>query len=158
VCVAAEPGHAVRVYVQDLDGGPPRPVTPEGVGIPLGFHPLSPDGRFIAVIGPDKKARLYPVAGGGEPQAVPGLEPGEVPTRFSADGRALYAFRRGDMPARVFRVDIATGRRQIFRVLSPGDPAGVSLIARVQLTPDGKTYAYNARRLLSELYVAEGLK
>src|SRR2546426_1504322 len=40
-----EPGHATRCYVQEIAGGPPRKVTPEGTsdGLP------SPDGRFVLV-------------------------------------------------------------------------------------------------------------
>lgn len=157
VCVAVEPGHAVRVYVQDLDGGKPRAITPEGVSIPFGVHPVSPDGRLVAAIGADRTARLYPVEGG-EPRAIPGLEAGEMPIRFSADSRSLYVYRRGQLPARVFRLDLSTGRRELWKEIGPSDPAGVFSITRVLLTPDGLSYAYNAPRLLSELYVAEGLK
>jgi hypothetical protein len=40
----------------------------------------------------------------------------------------------------------------------PADTAGVSRIATVFLTPDGKSYAYNVRRDLSDLYLIRGLK
>ena len=39
-----EAGHAVRCYVQNIDGGKPRPVTPEGVSM----CQVSPDGKLIA--------------------------------------------------------------------------------------------------------------
>jgi WD40 repeat protein len=57
------PGHGLRVYIQDLAGGEPRAITPEGVN--LGFR-LSPDGKQVAVaIGTDFKTAIYPLIGGG---------------------------------------------------------------------------------------------
>src|SRR5262249_48415835 len=38
-----EPGHGSRLYVQDLSGGKPRPVTTEGVSFI--FQTISPDGK-----------------------------------------------------------------------------------------------------------------
>src|SRR5262249_43668540 len=50
---------ALRLYVQNIDGGEPQPVSPEG--IPLAFIAVSPDGRFVAALGPDNKIALYPL-------------------------------------------------------------------------------------------------
>ena len=60
VFIGSEPGRGRRTWVQDLDGGKARPVTPEGV---VGTV-LSPDGRFLAARGPDLKVALYPIDGG----------------------------------------------------------------------------------------------
>ena len=43
-------------------------------------------------------------------------------------------------------------------ILEPEDPAGVTIIYPVLVTPDGKTFVYGFRRILSGLYMAEGLK
>ena len=40
----------------------------------------------------------------------------------------------------------------------PSDPAGVNIILPILLTPDGKSYVYGYRRMLSDLYLVEGLK
>jgi hypothetical protein len=40
----------------------------------------------------------------------------------------------------------------------PPDPAGVEYVGPVLPTPDGKAYVYGYRRLLSDLYLVEGLK
>jgi hypothetical protein len=50
------------------------------------------------------------------------------------------------------------GRRQLLREIGPSEPAGVLSIRRLQLTPDGRSYTYNAPRNLTDLYVVEGLK
>ena len=38
------------------------------------------------------------------------------------------------------------------------DPAGVERISNVLIAPDAKSYAYCYARLLSDLFVVEGLK
>jgi hypothetical protein len=40
----------------------------------------------------------------------------------------------------------------------PGDSAGVADVGPVFATPDGKTYVYTYARILSDLYLVEGLK
>jgi Tol biopolymer transport system component len=159
LCVAHEPDRALRIYVQDLQGGRPRPVTPEGVRFRFGTHSLSPDGALVAATGPDGKGYLYAVEGG-EPRPIPGLEPGEVTAGWGADGRSLYVYRDpGGLPScKVFRVDLATGRRELWKEITPPDPAGVAGIGHVHLTPDTKSYVYEVVRVLSDLYLVEGLK
>ena len=62
------------------------------------------------------------------------------------------------LPAKIFRVDAVTGRRELVRQLTPLDPAGVLSIDPVRMTSDGKSYVYSYRRLLSDLYLVEGLR
>ena len=64
----------------------------------------------------------------------------------------------GELPARVYRLDLATGRRELWRELMPPNPAGVLFIRPPHFSTDGKSYAYSYRRTLSELFLAEGLK
>ena len=62
---AREASDVNRTYVQDLDGGEPRPVTPDGfVGLLL-----SPDGRTLATI--DRYGEYLPVSSGWYRQAAP---------------------------------------------------------------------------------------
>jgi eukaryotic-like serine/threonine-protein kinase len=154
---ASEPGKGVRLFVQDIDGGKPRPVTPEGISTALPGFAVSPDGKSVAAVGPDQKGAVYPVDGG-EPRVISALLPGEFPLRYTPDGRAIYVWKRGDLPARISRLDLESGRREVWKDLLPADPAGVERISNVLVTPDGKGYAYCYARLLSDLFVVEGLK
>jgi len=54
------------------------------------------------------------------------------------------------------RVDLAGGRRELFKKIAHPDPAGVSMYSAVFI-PDGKYYACAYINLLSELYLLEGL-
>jgi dipeptidyl aminopeptidase/acylaminoacyl peptidase len=150
-----EPDHGVRFYVQDINGGKPRAFSPEGVHATA--FAISPDGRTVAGIGPDQHGYLYSIAGG-EPQPLRGLPPGEQPVAWSVDGRFLYVDRPGELPTQVSRLDINTGQHTPFKQLMPSDPAGVGTIGPILLTPDGKTCVYGYHRMLSDLYLVEGLK
>ncbi len=103
----SEPGHRLRCYIQDLAGGVPIPKTPEGTYGCL----VSPDAKLILAKGPKKEVSLYPVAGG-ESGAVLRLDPQDEPIRFSTDGRFLYfyAYRETETLAKVYRLEVATGR------------------------------------------------
>ncbi len=151
-----EAGHGIRAYIQDLDNPAPKAITPEGMA---GYPALSPDGKRLAVPMADGRFLIYPVDGGGQPRAITGIEVGESISRWSADARTLYVYRLGPVPARVFRVDIATGRRELWKELAPADFGGLMRINKVAVSPDGRSYAYFYDRVLySSLYIAEGLK
>jgi hypothetical protein len=118
---------------------------------------ISPKGDFAASVGPDHKVYLYPVPSG-QPVLVPGTEPEEAPTGFSADGQFLYVFRFGVIPARVYEIELSTGKRKLWKELVPADAAGIDTIRGITITPDAKAYVYGYIRTLSDLYLVEGLK
>jgi Tol biopolymer transport system component len=151
------PGSAPRLFVASIDGGKPRPLAPKGFHGPGFGDAISPDGKFAAVLDPDGNVFLAPT-GGGELKRVEGLEPGEFPIQWSADGRFLYTHRGGEIPAKIWRFEIATRRRELFKEFSPADPAGVTSIETILVTPDGRSYAYGYVHNLSDLYVVDGLK
>jgi eukaryotic-like serine/threonine-protein kinase len=149
-----EPGHGFRLYVESPGEGKPRPISPEGVNPSV---VISPKGDFAASVGPDHKVYLYPIAGG-EPVLVKETEPDEAPTGWSADGRSIYVFRFGEIPAKVFELELATGKRKLWKQLVPADAAGIDTIRGITITPDAKAYVYGYIRTLSDLYVVDGLK
>jgi Tol biopolymer transport system component len=151
----AEEGRGVRLYMLDGAEAKPRALSPSGYR--AAPRSVSPDARFAAVAGPDRRRYLYPLAGG-EPVPVPGIEPDETAVGWTADGKSLYVFKRGLYPARIFRLDVATGKRELWKELTPPDPAGISNVTAPAIAADGKTYAYSYNRILSDLFLAEGLK
>jgi hypothetical protein len=84
--------------------------------------------------------------------------PGDRPASWSEEGRSLWVFRRGEVPARIFSVDVATGRKSLWKTLVPPDAAGVYSIDELKITPSGNAYFYSYRRTISELYEARGLR
>ncbi len=142
---AFAPDRQPRVYLQDLAGGDPKPLTPEGV-----VGPLSPDGTLVASGG-----KLYPTDGGA-PRPIPGFEPDDLVAGWTADSRDLYLLRR--LPSgesQVFRLD-ATGTRTLLHQIArvPGTTAGVWF----SITPDGSAYAMTYSVAQADLFRVTGLK
>jgi Tol biopolymer transport system component len=151
----SEPGRGTRLFVQGLEGKP-RPISAEGVSFAR-YNAVSPDGKRIAAIGPDRRIALYP-AEPGEPEPIPGLEPDEFPIGWTPDGRSLYVAPSSGVPARIHIVDVATGRRTLWKVIDAPDPAGVLRIGPYFLSADGQSYIYSYRREVGDLFLVEGLQ
>ena len=150
--IGDEPGKGPRLYVQSIEGGPPRAITEEAArGTTWAtWRPISPDGRWTVWF--DGEYGLYPTDGG-KPRPIPGLAAGEIPIGWSSDGRALYVRDRRRTPIKAFLLDVSTGKRQSWKEI--GAPvADVEFVA----TPDGNSYAYSYRSSSSDLYLVEGLK
>jgi Tol biopolymer transport system component len=143
---AFEAGHRPRMYVQALEGGTPKPITPEGVtGAPTG------DGKLVA--GFDGK--LYPTDGGA-PRPIPGFEPGDVVVRWAAEPGTLFVRHKiesGD--EQVFRLDPA-GRRTL--AVQIARPSGTVMGRWFSITPDGSAYAITYAVSQSDLFRVTGLK
>jgi serine/threonine protein kinase/WD40 repeat protein len=150
-----EPGKGVRLYVFDVASGKSQPISVEGVNGTA--FVISPDSQWIAGIGPDEKGYLFPLAGG-DPRLIPGFNAGEQPITFSSDSHSLYVYQPGELPARVDRLDLQTGKRTLWKQLLPSDPAGVETIGPILITPDAKTCIFGYHRMLADLYLVEGLK
>jgi eukaryotic-like serine/threonine-protein kinase len=147
-----EPGRPRRDWIQDVPGDKPLPITPEGT---VGRR-LSPDGKRLVAVDQESNFWIYPMDGT-EPAALAGIKSGEDVIRFSADGKYLYV-ATDTMPVQINRVELASGRRQLIFEIAPGDLAGIWSIWPVLITPDGKSYVYSDYRVISDLYVATGLK
>jgi eukaryotic-like serine/threonine-protein kinase len=145
-------GHAARCFIQKIDSGKPRPVTPEGVV----FCWVSPDGKLIAGSNGAGEARLYPIDGG-EARPIPGLLPGEM-FGWTADARFLYVYQWKQGPIKIYRLNILNGQRRLFKEITPPELSGNCDINRVLFSSDGRYYVYGYTRLLSELYMIKGLR
>jgi hypothetical protein len=93
---------------------------------------------------------------GGAVRAVPDLRNVRV-SRWTDDSRGLLV-ASDELPMRVFRVDVATGRRELRKILMPADPAGVVNIYAVQVAANEQSYFYSYQRDLTDLYLIQGLK
>jgi Tol biopolymer transport system component len=160
---AIDPGHLPRSFVLDLGTGAMQAIGPEGASCLV----VSPDGKDAACELRNGEGAVYPIAGGTS-RPIPGLRAGkEKPLLWSADGRSLFVGPRGkpgpstDPSAafRIFRLDLATGKRELWHEFAPPNRAGL-LIAGYYfaMTPDGRSYAYSYLNAPSDLYLVTGLK
>ena len=148
----SEPGHTSRCYVLSLAGGKARPVTPEGTTC----GPSSPDSRFVASEGPNSSIGLYPVDGG-PPRFIPTSGTKFNPVQWSSDNSVLYGYRLGELPAKIYKMALATGKETLVQELHPAAPAGVVVMAPIIVSRDGTRFAYSYNQTLSVLYVISGL-
>jgi len=147
-----------RTYVQDVEGGDPRPITRDGfVGLLL-----SPDGQTLATVDRYGEYYLYPVDGKSDPRPLPGYVDGDVLLQWSADARFLFIREAGNLMLRIYRLDVSSGAREFWKELVPPDPTVLVDIGsdpgQVRITPDGKSYAFTYWTFEGELYVAQGMK
>ncbi|MEA2203435.1 MAG: eukaryotic-like serine/threonine-protein kinase [Blastocatellia bacterium] len=153
VFLGKEKGHQTRTFVQNVNGGSPRPVTPEGIAGYL----VSPDGKLLVGKDLNETKALYSLDGG-EPRPIPGLEAEDRVIRWGTDPQSLYVYRDKERPLKIYKLDIATGRKELAREIAPADPAGVLGPINVLLTPDGKGYIYAFARHLTDLFLVKELK
>jgi Tol biopolymer transport system component len=144
-----EPGKGTRFYVQEI-GGPPRSVTPEGTRDGL----VSADGKLILARDRVGKYSIYPIRGG-EPQPVPGLTEADVLAQWSPEGKSVLVYRRAEIPCRLERVDLATGRRTLFKEFAPSDRTGLLSMREMFVTDDLRSYTYTAYYQVSSLFVSD---
>jgi len=143
-----------RMYVQDLEGGQPRAVTPEGVTVSR--NTSTPDGKWLAATQQDT-VRLFPLEGG-EPRPVNGSAAGDVPIRWNADGSVLYVAVSDPPGMRVFALNVATGTRTLLHELAVRDRVGTGNIQGVWISADGRSYSYTYFRALQSVYVIKNLR
>jgi serine/threonine protein kinase len=150
---ANEPAHATRCYVLEIAGGKPKAVTPEGTVC----GPSSPDNRFVVGVGPNSALGIYPI-GTGSARMIPGLEAGFLPVQWSSDGSVLYGYHVGELPSKIYKARIDTGKQTIVQELRPSVPAGVVMVAPVVANRDGTRFVYSYNQTLSVLYLISGLR
>jgi hypothetical protein len=111
---------------------------------------------MVMAAGPDRKVYLYPL-GGGEPHSPPGMTNLDTVLSWSEDLRSVLVATR-ELPLKVSRIDLLTGKRELVRELMPSDSAGVTNVGSVHILPDQNSYVFGYTRVLSDLHVVQGLK
>jgi hypothetical protein len=154
---ATEEDGPPRLYYREIEGGLPRAVTPGGILFNYEVATISPDGRWVATATEDAGPRIFSIDDD-ESRPIPGAGPQDVPIQWTPDGRKLYVYRRSPIPTPIDVLDLETGERTLWRELRPVESAGVFNIDRVDISRDGRAYAYSYRRILSRLVLAEGLR
>jgi Tol biopolymer transport system component len=150
----SSPGQDARLYLQEIEGAPAKPLTETGADLMIPV--VSPDGSTIAAADGLGGIVLCPLTGG-EVRALSGTEGGEIPVQWRADGRELFVYRPDLLPIQIFAVDVVGGQRRRLRDIVLPDPTGLDGNVVVALTPDARAYAYSFYRHLEDLYLVEGL-
>jgi hypothetical protein len=154
VFYAESPDGVERLYVQEIVAGNARVIGPAEAYLMDYTSPISPDGR--SVIGYQKGLPwVFPIDGGGEGRAVPGVAKADRVVQWSADSRSVYVYSPRDRPLKVFLLDLETGQKHLWKELPLDDSVGR---IRVRVTPDGRFYVYGTTAVRSELYLVDALR
>jgi hypothetical protein len=138
-------------YAWNQKSGDLRLIGPEGQGDLLPM--ASPDTSRILTKGPDGKWWIYPVDGG-ESFAVKGLSPHDSPVHWRSDNRSIFIVTHHDenrmLPVSI--LDVESGVKTPWKEIRPSRP--VEQVQNLDITPDGRAYAYNFIVKTSDLYIA----
>ena len=148
-------GGGTRLFFHGLKSGAPKPVAPEGTRFTYDSNALSPDGAWIATVSAEGELYRYPI-GGGDGEPIPGGEVGDVAIQWDAGGKHIYVYKPGGLPTQILKLNLSSGRREVWKELEPADSAGVFTVNMIYMTQDGESYVYSYRRILSDLYLASG--
>jgi len=153
---SVEPGHGVRCQAQDIEGGKPVRVLPEGWRGGL----VSPDGRSFAAVSADGKFALLSLERADlPPQPIPGLVQGDQFVRWTSDPASIFvAHEDSSNRVRVDRVELSSGRRVLVKTFQPAEPLGSGDVASALVSADGKAWIYSYTRYFSDLFVVEGVR
>ncbi len=149
VC-GSETSRAPRCYRQDTSGSPPSPVTDEGV-----LASLAPDGQTLLLKLQDGTFQISSLEGGAS-RPVPALQDGDRKIAWSRDSKSVFIQRGTEVPARVERIDLATGARTVVRELAPEGFRLISMLSVTDWVDDGRYFVYNYTTLPSTLFVVSG--
>jgi tRNA A-37 threonylcarbamoyl transferase component Bud32 len=156
---AREADHAMRIWIQEVGAGDPRPISEEGIALLM--RP-SGSGDLVPACRSDRTCALYPVAGG-TPRPLRAMGAETDPVQLTPDGQSVVALRPvregGLLESRdsaLWLIDLATGRERLLHELEHCRRA--SCMARsFRLTPDGQGYAYMYWKGKTEIVLVEGL-
>ena len=154
IYAANEAGHRPRVWLQDLSGGAPRPITEEGF---VGWQ-ISPDDKWLVTYDNDNTPTLFSMETR-KSQALPFVKRNQRILGWTSDGQ-LYV---GTIPnvvrsaVHIDKVNPHTGAVTPWRDLAVPPIEGIFPEAPV-ITPDGSTYGFGYRLRLWDLYTVSGVR
>jgi hypothetical protein len=145
-----------RGYLIDLATGKSKPFGAPGMmWLLYTGPPVSPDGRYAVLQDATGVQKRWPIDGG-DPLPIQGLKPDDRVLCYTQDGRAIFVAGRS-LPIVIERVELDTGRRVAWATVSPTDPAGLRY-TMATISPNGRYWALSTAKLLTDLYVVDGLK
>jgi hypothetical protein len=151
-----EAGHGGRDYLVEVSSGDSKPLTPEGfAGIAI-----SPDGKSVAVRGPDDKRGIWSPLEGGSFHPLPGVEGNYSILGWTQDGQSVYVspIRSAPKSSIISRVNLQTGKMEPWKTLGEEKGTGGANIVTPHLSDDASAYAYMYVQNRSEAYVVTGLR
>lgn len=153
--VAVPTNGAPQTFVQSIAGGPPVPVEHEPGRL---VSPVAPDGdRFISQR-PDGSLWMASLAPGKATRLPYTLQPNQFIRQWSEDGRQLFVLTIADDRWVFTKVEAATGKVQPHREIMRDRLENRMFGSSVRISRDGAVIAGTSNRIVSDLFLIEGVK
>ena len=141
----------IRDYLIDLRAGNLKAITPAGSK----DGKLSPDGTKVVTRNLAAQKPILVDVASGKTSDIPGIDSRDEVIGWSSNSRSVFVWDQ-ELPARLFALDVTTGRRDLVQLVEPTSIVG-SMYAHLVASGDGKTVAYRLRRGLYVIYLSDGL-
>ncbi|HXY42436.1 MAG TPA: hypothetical protein VEQ10_22360, partial [Vicinamibacteria bacterium] len=158
IWVTTRDGRGQRAsWLVDADGSHPRRLALPADHV-LMRNAFSPDGSRVVMSCANGSGACVVPLDGGAPVALRGARSDWYSTGWDERNGVWFRDRANHVAEKLWRVDASSGRAEVVADLAPRDRAGVEGIAGVVVARDGRAWAYNVLRRLSDLHVASGLR
>ena len=161
VIAAIDEDDSIRLFLFPFAEPELKPLSKEIIKAGFFYRvAVTPGGDQVAATGADGIVRLFPLDGSPS-QILDGTQPEDVVLTWSrATGEDFLFVMKGERAPRaeIYQVFPRTGRRELWRVITPLDPVGVRIVLPPALASETSGYAYSYPRLEDTLYIAQGFK
>ena len=140
--------------IEEVSGGELKPVSPPDVSVVV----TAPDGKSFLGVTTEKRYRVYSLDNGTAAREAVGITPDENPIQWLSDNRTLLVRRRVGIPVPVYKVDVVTGRRTLWKQFDAADKIGVDGIGFINVSRDGAHYVYAPGHVFSVMYAVDGMR
>ncbi len=148
---------AEQIHIIDLAGGPPRAIGRPGLQLPMTLgEKVSAGSKVLVTDTATGKPVLLSVADGSDQPAL-GVEPHELGFGWSPDSTEVIVGGIGG-PLSLFRVNIRTGARVPWKLMTPSRPETLVFAVPTWISPDLSRYILGEVHLICELFLVEGLE
>ena len=146
-----------RSYLQDLAGGPPRPVDHDPGVV---ASPVAPDGEWFISERADGTKWITSIAGAESRPAPSTITGADRILQWSTNGDRLWVARPAGPLMQLASIDVATGRRIPIRDIPPADTTAYRQpeFQRVFISRDGSRVLRGDAYARGRLYLVEGVR
>ena len=152
--VGATEGQPLRTFEMDLEGGKPVAFGPADF---LGIT-VAKDGMRVAGRNATSGDAVVFDGGTQKVEVIPGMSQQERFEKWTEDGQALLVSTETLSEARMYRVEVATGRRTLLQTVEPSERTGTVADVKLSYAEANKTFVYSTTRSLGTLHLVEGLE
>ena len=144
---------SARLFMTDRNGSTPKQVSAGNAP----FAGVAPDGDSVVLF--KDKAMVIGSVAGKAPRPIPGMTSDELVAGWASDSKHLFVQEVTAMGANIYKVDVESGKRELWQALTPKDSVGLQpMNFPAAITQDGRWMVFIHRNYLGQLYSSDTMK